>query len=100
MSFLDELRRRNVIRVAIAYLAGAWLLIQILETLFPIFGIPETSVRIVVVIAAIGFVPVLVASWYFELTTEGLKRDSEARQLQKQAPVSYTHLTLPTNREV
>ncbi len=86
MSFLDELKRRNVIRVAIGYLAGAWLLIQILETLFPIFGIPETSVRIVVVIAAIGFVPVLVASWYFELTPEGLKRDGEARQLQQEAP--------------
>ncbi len=81
MSFLDELKRRNVIRVAVGYLAGAWLLIQILETLFPIFGIPETSVRLVVVIAAIGFIPVLVISWYFELTPEGLKRDSEARRL-------------------
>ena len=90
MSFLDELKRRNVIRVAIGYLAGAWLLIQILETLFPIFGIPETSVRIVVIIAAIGFVPVLVASWYFELTAEGLKRDAEARQLRKKAPSHRT----------
>ena len=85
MSFLDELQRRNVIRVAIGYLAGAWLLIQILETLFPIFGIPETSIRLVVIIAAIGFVPVLVASWYFELTPDGLKRDSEVRELQREA---------------
>ena len=82
MSFVDELKRRNVIRVAIGYLAGVWLLIQILETLFPIFGIPETSIRIVVIVAAIGFVPVLVASWYFELTPEGLKRDSDAQRLQ------------------
>ena len=85
MSFLDELQRRNVIRVAIGYLAGAWLLIQILETLFPIFGIPETSIRLVVIIAAIGFVPVLVASWYFELTPDGLKRDSEVQELQREA---------------
>ena len=88
MSLLDELKRRSVIRVAIGYLAGAWLLIQILETLFPIFGIAETSIRLVVVIAAIGFLPVLVASWYFELTPEGLKRDHEARQL-RGAPVSH-----------
>ena len=88
MSFLDELTRRNVFRVAIGYLAGAWLLIQILETLFPIFSIPETSVSIVVVIAAIGFVPVLIASWYFEITPEGLKRDSEARQLKENPPVT------------
>jgi TolB-like protein len=85
MSFLDELQRRNVIRVAIGYLAGAWLLIQILETLLPIFGIPETSIRLVVIIAAIGFVPVLLASWYFELTPDGLKRDSEVQELQREA---------------
>lgn len=78
MSFISELRRRNVLRVAIAYLAGAWLLIQILETLFPIFGLPETSIRIVVVILAIGFPPVLVLSWIFEWTPEGLKRDDGA----------------------
>jgi TolB-like protein/Flp pilus assembly protein TadD len=76
MSFLGELKRRNVIRVAIGYLAGAWLLIQILETLFPIFGLAETSIRVVVIALAIGFVPVLIATWVFELTPEGWVRDS------------------------
>ena len=45
MTLFSELSRRNIFRVAIAYLAGAWLLIQVLETLFPIFGLPETSIR-------------------------------------------------------
>jgi adenylate cyclase len=75
MSFISELQRRNVIRVAIGYLAGAWLLIQILETLFPIFGLAETSIRIVVVILAIGIVPALVLTWVFEWTPEGIRRD-------------------------
>ena len=78
MSFLSELQRRNVVRVAIGYLAGAWLLIQILETLFPIFGLQETSIRIVVVILAIGLPLALVLSWIFEWTPEGLKRDDGA----------------------
>lgn len=76
MSFISELKRRNVIRVALAYLAGSWLLIQILETLFPIFGIQETSIRVVVVALLIGFVPVLIAAWIFELAPGGLIRDS------------------------
>ena len=57
---------------------GAWLLIQILETLLPIFGLPETSARIIVILLAIGFVPALVISWYFEITPEGLVRDADA----------------------
>ncbi len=78
MSLFAELKRRNVVRVAIGYLAGAWLLIQILETLLPIFGLPETSARVIVILLAIGFIPALVISWYFEITPEGLVRDSEA----------------------
>jgi TolB-like protein/Tfp pilus assembly protein PilF len=77
MSLFDELKRRNVLRVAIFYLAGSWLLIQVLETLFPIFRLDETSIQIVVIIVAIGFVPALILSWVFELTPEGLKRDKD-----------------------
>ncbi len=77
MSFLNELKRRNVLRVAIVYLAGSWLLIQVLETLFPIFGLAETSIRIVVIILAIGFIPAVAISWVFELTPEGIKRDED-----------------------
>ena len=63
MSLFAELKRRNVIRVAAAYLAGAWLLIQILETLLPIFGISETAARLVVIVLGIGFIPAIVLAW-------------------------------------
>ncbi len=75
LSLFNELKRRNVLRVGFAYLACSWLLIQIVETLLPIFGLPETSARIVVVVLAIGFIPAVVVSWLFELTPEGLIRD-------------------------
>jgi TolB-like protein/thioredoxin-like negative regulator of GroEL len=78
MALLQELKRRHVIRVALAYLAGAWLLIQVLETIFPIFGIPETSIRIVVIVLAIGLLPALVLAWVFQWTPQGLQRDRDA----------------------
>lgn len=77
MHLITELRRRNVFRAALAYLAAAWLLIQVLETLFPIFGLDETTIRVVVVVLAVGFIPAVVLAWVFEWTPEGFRRDSE-----------------------
>lgn len=77
MKLLAELKRRNVLRVGLAYLAGAWLLIQVTETLFPVFGLSDAAVRVVVIVLVIGFVPALVFAWVFELTPQGLMRESE-----------------------
>ncbi len=77
MSFLAELKRRNVIRMAGLYVVGAWLVVQVAETLLPIFGTPDWVLKALVVLLAIGFIPALVFSWIFELTPEGLKRESE-----------------------
>ena len=77
MSIFAELKRRNVFRVAIAYLALAWLLIEVAGTLFPGFGIPDWAFRFVVILLALGFVPTLIFSWAYEITPEGLKREKE-----------------------
>jgi TolB-like protein len=77
MSFFAELKRRNVIRVGAAYVALSWLFIQVVETLFPIFGLSDQAMRAVVIILFVGFVPAVVAAWAFEWTPEGLKRDGE-----------------------
>jgi TolB-like protein len=77
MSFLEELRRRNVFRVGIAYGVAAWLLIQVADTVFPRIGLPESAVTLVIALLAIGFVPALIFAWAFELTPEGLKRERE-----------------------
>ena len=73
MSLFKELKRRNVFRVAIAYMAGSWLLIEVTETLFPIYGLSDAAIRMVVTLVAIVFPVVLVVSWVFELTPEGLR---------------------------
>ena len=75
MSLISELQRRNVIRVAMAYVALAWLVLQVLDTLAPLFGISEETARFIVILLAIGFVPVLTVSRVFELTPEGVKRE-------------------------
>ena len=67
-----ELRRRNVFRAALAYLALAWLIVQIVETVFPVFGLPSELVRWVIVLLAIGFPMVVAFAWFYELTSEGV----------------------------
>ena len=77
MSLINELKRRNVLRVGAAYVVAAWLLIQVAETIFPLFGFDDTPARIVVVMLAIGFIPSMIFAWVFEFTPEGLIRDKD-----------------------
>ena len=75
--WFDELKRRNVFRVAAAYLAGAWLVVQLMEALLPMFGLEETAGRPIVVFLAVGFIPALVLSWFFEFTAGGLRSQAD-----------------------
>ena len=77
MSLLAELKRRNVLRVFVAYLAGAWLLLQIADVVLPRLGVSDRVLTILIIVVAIGFVPAVVISWAFEWTSEGLKRDAD-----------------------
>ncbi|MDJ0940045.1 MAG: hypothetical protein QNJ00_09795, partial [Woeseiaceae bacterium] len=61
-------------RVALAYLAGAWLFVQVVETLTPDI-LPVGAVRVTVIVVAIGFIPALILAWIFEWTPDGLKRE-------------------------
>jgi len=80
LSLFGELKRRNVIRMAGLYLVGAWLITQVASTLLPVFDAPGWLMKTVVWVLVIGFVPATALSWVFELTPEGLKRDSELPQ--------------------
>jgi TolB-like protein/Flp pilus assembly protein TadD len=77
MSFFEELKRRKVIRVGIAYVIGAWLLLQLTEVLSELLDLPDAVGPVVVGLVALGFPVVVVLAWVFELTADGLKRDSE-----------------------
>ena len=77
MSFVSELRRRNVFRVAAAYLVVGWLLTEVLTTILPTLGAPEWAARAVILIFAFGFIPAVILSWFYEITPEGIQRDHE-----------------------
>lgn len=77
MSLVVELRRRNVFRVAAAYLVVGWLLTEVLTTILPTLGAPDWASRAVILTFAFGFIPAVVLSWFFEVTPEGIKRDHE-----------------------
>ncbi len=85
-SLIAELRRRNVIRMAGLYIVGAWLVVQVAETLLPIFDTPGWVLKALVVLLAIGLLPALVFSWLYELTPDGLKRDAEVDPARSIAP--------------
>jgi hypothetical protein len=75
VSLFAELKRRNVFRVGIFYVVAAWLVVEVAETVLPLFDVPAGVLRGLIVLLVIGFVPALVFSWIYELTPEGLKRD-------------------------
>ena len=77
MSFIHELKRRNVFKVAIAYAIAAWILIEITATTFPILKLPDWSVTLVTVLVLIAFPLTLIFAWAFELTPEGLKKEKD-----------------------
>jgi hypothetical protein len=88
MSFFADLKRRNMFRVAAAYVIVAWVVIQVVETVFPAFGFGDAAVRIAVIVLSVGFVPVLIFVWIFELTPEGLKKEKDIDRSE-----SITHVT-------
>src|SRR3954452_18618337 len=76
-SFLAELKRRNVYKVAVAYAIVGWLLVQVATQVFPFLEIPNWVVRLVIALVAIGFPIALIIAWAFELTPQGIKRTED-----------------------
>src|SRR6201993_1330740 len=77
-SFFAELKRRNVYKVAIAYIVGGWALSQGIAQVFPVFNVPNGIIRLIVLLIILGLPAALVLAWMFELTPEGIKRTETA----------------------
>ena len=77
MNLFTELKRRNVFRVGIAYLVVSWFLLQIIDVVIPILILPDWVARFIFLLLAVGFIPVLIAAWAFELTPDGVKKTVE-----------------------
>ena len=80
MTIIEELKRRNVFRMALLYIVSSWLILQVADVLAGLFGLPDWSMRFVGFLLLLGFPVALVFSWIYELTPEGLKREKEVEQ--------------------
>jgi TolB-like protein len=77
-SFFAELKRRNVYKVAVAYIVGGWALAQGIAQVFPVFDISNWVIRLIVLLIILGLPIALVLAWMFEITPEGIKRTETA----------------------
>src|SRR5213078_2220442 len=73
-TFFVELKRRNVYKVAVAYIVAGWAFSQGVAQVFPVFDVPNWVVRLLVLLIIIGLPIALVSAWMFEITPEGIKR--------------------------
>lgn len=77
MSFIDELKRRNVVRVAVLYIVASWLILQVADVLFPNLGAPDWAFGLVLGLLILFFIPVLIFSWAYEITPEGIRKEKD-----------------------
>ena len=82
MGVLKELHRRNVFRVAVAYVVTAWLLLQVADIVFAAISAPLWVMQGFLSLLALGFIPTLLFAWAFEVTPEGIKHQSEVDRAQ------------------
>jgi adenylate cyclase len=92
MSFFSELQRRNVFRVTAAYLAFSWVVIEVTGAVVPALHLPDSIPSIVIWLCVIGFPFIVMFSWVYELTPEGLKRESEVDRSQSITQVTSKRL--------
>jgi len=88
MSLFAELKRRNVVRVTIAYVVAAWVIVEIASLILEIYESPGSIIRVIVALLALGLPFAIVFAWAFEVTPEGIKRESEIER-----ESSVTHIT-------
>ncbi len=77
MSLWSELKRRNVLRIAAAYLVVGWLVLQVADIVLGFVGAPDWVGKLLIALLVLGFPPVMAVAWIFEVTPEGVRRESE-----------------------
>ncbi|MBT8047873.1 MAG: tetratricopeptide repeat protein [Xanthomonadales bacterium] len=88
MQFFKELQQRNVFRVAIGYIVSSWLLVQVADLVLENIGSPDWVMQTIMLVMVLGFPVVVFFSWVYEVTPEGIKRESEIDRTQ-----STRHIT-------
>src|SRR5215475_8802385 len=85
-SFFAELKRRNVYKVAVAYIVAGWALSQGIAQVLPVFDVPNWIIRLIVLLIIIGLPIALALAWMFEITPQGIKRTETADAMLTSAP--------------
>ena len=80
MRLVGELARRKVLKVGAAYLATAWVLLQLTDIVAPALALPGWTLRLVMLLLAIGFPVAVLLAWHFNLTREGLEAEAAPSQ--------------------
>ncbi len=86
MSFFEELKRRNVVRVGVLYIVASWLVLQVADVLFDAMELPSAWMRLMLAILILCFPLALIFAWVFEMTPEGIKRERDIDRSQSVAP--------------
>jgi adenylate cyclase len=86
MTLIQELKRRNVFRVGILYLVSSWILLQFTDVLSSLLPVPAWAGSLVVLLLSLGFFPVVIFAWIYEMTPEGIKRESDIDRSQSVTP--------------
>jgi tetratricopeptide (TPR) repeat protein/TolB-like protein/DNA-binding winged helix-turn-helix (wHTH) protein len=81
LTMWEELKRRRVVRVGIAYMAVGWAMVEVTSTMFPLLGIPEWVVRAITVIVVVGFPVAVITAWVFQVSPQGVVIDMPRRDL-------------------
>lgn len=96
MKFLSELNRRNVFRVSIAYIVAAWVIAQVADLVLENIGAPQWVMQTLLLALAIGFFVSAIIAWAYEVTPEGIKRDSDVEPDERATRRTATRLNLVT----
>jgi len=91
-NFFAELKRRNVYKVAVAYIVGGWALSQGIAQVFPVFDVPNWAIRLIVLLIIVGFPVAVALAWAFEITPEGIKRTEDVDLSGQRVPKKHAWL--------
>jgi TolB-like protein len=96
MSFIAELKRRNVFRVAAFYIVASWLIIQVADILLEAMAVPGWGMRLIFIMVLLGFPLALTFSWIYELTSDGIKREKDIDRATSTTPETGRKLDIVT----
>ena len=90
--FVDELKRRGVIRAALLYVGSAWIVLQVVDVVGDILNWPDSYGQFVLIVLVVGFPIAMVLSWFYQFTKRGIRQESDVTDLRSVSELSLIHI--------